>query len=97
MNKLLLALVASAFVGSGLSAFAADDMKHSKDMMKMMDVNGDGMVSKDEFMKHHEKMYESMKKNKDGMVNMKDMQMMMMHDGMMKDDAMMKDKDKMAK
>jgi Ca2+-binding EF-hand superfamily protein len=95
MNKLVLALVTSAFVGTSLSAFAADDMKHSKDMMKMMDANGDGMIAKDEFMKHHEKMYESMKKNKDGMVDMKDMQMM--HDGMMKDNAMMKDKDKMAK
>lgn len=90
MNKLLLALVASTIVGCGSSAFAAEDMKHSKDMMKMMDANGDGMISKDEFMKHHEKMYEGMKKNKDGMVDMKDMQMM--HDGMMKDDAMMKDK-----
>ena len=95
MNKLLLALVASALVGTSLSAFAADDMKHSKDMMKMMDANGDGMIAKDEFMKHHEKMYESMKKNKEGMVDMKDMQMM--HDGMMKDNAMMKDKDKRAK
>lgn len=96
MNKLLLALVASAFVGTSLPAIAADDMKHSKDMMmKMMDANSDGMISKDEFMKHHEKMYEGMKKNKEGMVDMKDMQMM--HDGMMKGNAMMKDKDKMAK
>ena len=96
MNKLLLALVASACVSISLSAFAADDMKHSKDMMmKMMDANSDGMISKDEFMKHHEKMYESMKKNKEGMIDMKDMKMM--HDGMMKDDAMMKDKDKKAK
>ena len=96
MNKLLLAFVTGTIIATSLSAFAADDMKHSKDMMmKMMDPNGDGMISKDEFMKHHEKMYEGMKKNKDGMVDMKDMQMM--HDGMMKDNAMMKDKDKMAK
>ena len=95
MNKPVLALAASTFLGISLSVFAADDMKHSKDMMKMMDANGDGMIAKDEFMKHHEKMYEGMKKNKEGMVDMKEMQMM--HDGMMKDHAMMKDKDKMAK
>ena len=41
------------------------DMK----MMKMMDTNGDGMVSKEEFMKYHEKMFDMMDKNKDGMVD----------------------------
>jgi Ca2+-binding EF-hand superfamily protein len=30
--------------------------------MKMMDVNHDGMISKEEFMGHHESMYDKMKK-----------------------------------
>ena len=67
----------------------ACDMPMAKSMgmdmgmhMKMMDTNGDGMISKEEFMKHHETMYDKMKKNSNGMVSMKDMQMMM--DGMMK-------------
>ena len=50
--------------------------------MKMMDTNGDGMISKDEFIKHHEIMYDKMKKSSNGMVSVKDMQMMM--DEMMK-------------
>ena len=50
--------------------------------MKMMDTNGDGMISKEEFMKHHEAMFDKMKKDSNGMVSIKDMHMMM--DGMMK-------------
>jgi hypothetical protein len=42
--------------------------------MNKMDVNGDGMLSKDEFMKSHEAMFDMMK-NKDGVVDMKNMQM----------------------
>ena len=44
--------------------------------MKAMDVNSDGMVSKDEFMSYHEGMYEKMKKGQNGMVSIKDMEMM---------------------
>ena len=51
--------------------------------MKMMDVNNDGMISKEEFMKYHESMYDKMKKGSGGMVSIKDIQMMM-------DDMMMK-------
>ena len=60
-------------------------MKDGKGMMMdmtMMDTNGDGMISKDEFIKHHEIMYDKMKKSSNGMVSVKDMQMMM--DEMMK-------------
>ncbi|MFT5534417.1 MAG: hypothetical protein ACI8WM_002299 [Burkholderiaceae bacterium] len=46
--------------------------KHTA-MMKEMDANGDGMISKEEFMKHHEKMFDAMPKNKDGLVDMKAM------------------------
>jgi hypothetical protein len=47
---------------------APRDMHSREDMMKKMDTNRDGMVSKEEFMKHHEEMYDKMKKNKNGMV-----------------------------
>jgi hypothetical protein len=56
------------------------DKKMDMDMgmhMKMMDVNGDGMISKEEFMKFHESMFDKMKKDSNGMVSMKDMRMMM--------------------
>ena len=87
-------ILAAAMLASTTSAFAMDDMKmgHPMDMasmMKMMDTNHDGMVSKEEFMKHHEMMFDKMKKNKMGMVEMKDMPMMQM--GMSKDMKMTKD------
>ena len=46
-------------------------------MIKTMDTNSDGMISRDEFMKHHEAMYDKMKKGSNGMVSVMDMQMMM--------------------
>lgn len=46
--------------------------KHAA-MMKEMDANGDGMISKDEFMKYHEKMFDALPKNKDGLVDLKAM------------------------
>ena len=46
-------------------------------MIKMMDTNNDGMISKDEFLKHHEAMYDQMKKGSNGMVSVMDMQKMM--------------------
>lgn len=42
-------------------------------MMKKMDANSDGMLSKNEFMTGHEQMFDMMK-NKDGVVDMKNMQ-----------------------
>ena len=44
--------------------------------MKMMDTNGDGMISRAEFNKYHAAMWTKMKKNKNGMVSMDDMKMM---------------------
>ena len=84
----------AALLFAGLSGCAPDSMmmrqgsmqggagmKGGMDM-KMMDINNDGMISKEEFMKHHESMYDKMKKGSNGMVSQKDMQMMM-HDMMM--------------
>lgn len=70
-----------AVVLLGASAAGMANHHEKSDMgmghMKMMDANGDGMISKDEFMKAHETMYDKMKKNQAGMVDMKQMHMMM--------------------
>ena len=50
-----------------------DRMMHS-DNMKMMDTNGDGMISKDEYMSYHEQRYGRMHQNSEGMVSMRDME-----------------------
>ena len=96
MKKLISIGLAAMLCGAGLSATAQDTMKKPGSMkegmamkddmgmkmdMKMMDTNGDGMISKEEFMKYHESMYDKMKKGSNGMVSMKEMEMM--HDGMM--------------
>ncbi len=77
MTKLISAVMTAALLGAGATAFAKDNMAY-RPMMdgKMMDANGDGMISKDEYMNYHESMWMKMKKNKDGMVMMKDMGMM---------------------
>lgn len=95
MNKFNSALIAAALMCTSTFAFAHNDMDH-EGMMKSMDANSDGMISKDEFMNHCQTQWDRMPKNKDGMVMMKDMQMMhkdkmMKHDQMMKDGKMMKD------
>ncbi len=77
-------------MGGSAGIAAAGDMNCHDQMamhLKMMDKNGDGMISKDEYMKFHETMWDKMKKNSDGKVSLKDMEMH--HDGM-KHDEMMK-------
>ncbi|NML86442.1 hypothetical protein [Polaromonas sp.] len=92
MKKVIYLGLAVTFL-IGLSGCAQDGMMKQDSMnggmamkdgmgMKMMDTNGDGMISKDEFIKHHEMMYDKVKKSSNGMVSVKDMQMMM--DEMMK-------------
>ena len=87
MTKLISPGVA-ALLFAGISGCAQDGMMKQDSMkgriamkdgmgMQMMDVNSDGMISKEEFMKHHESMYDKMKKDSNGMVSMKDMQLMM--------------------
>jgi len=66
-------------------------MTHDQMMvvMKSMDTNGDGKISKEEYMAYYEKMWMSMKKDSSGMVDAKSM--MMQHDAMMKNQSMSKD------
>jgi hypothetical protein len=92
MNKAILALVGSALLGVGMSAVADEPMMTHEQMMMMiksMDTNGDGKISKEEYMAYHEKMWMSMKKDSNGMVDAKSM--MMQHDAMMKNQSMSKD------
>jgi Ca2+-binding EF-hand superfamily protein len=91
MNKAILVLVGSALLGVGMSAVADEPMMTHEQMMmiKSMDTNGDGKISKEEYMAYHEKMWMSMKKDSNGMVDAKSM--MMQHDAMMKNQSMSKD------
>jgi hypothetical protein len=58
MKKILCAIVGSALLGLSVSAVADDAMMSADQtsMMKMMDTNGDGKISKEEYMAYHEKM-----------------------------------------
>lgn len=102
MSKMAI-FVSVALIGASASAAPVDAKKMDMKMdMKMMDANGDGMISKDEFMKYHEMMFDKMKKNNSGMVDLKDMEMMhqnmqMMHKGMAKEKDHTPMKDKVAK
>lgn len=96
MKKFIFVLAAAALAGAGFSSFAAGDMQSGQgmmgNMMKKMDANGDGMLSKDEFMTSHEQMFDRMK-GQNGMIAMKDMPMncmgMMGQGGMMGQDHQM--------
>jgi hypothetical protein len=65
-----LAALATAVMHAPFAAAqaTAPATQQSMDMMKKMDVNKDGMVSKDEYMKFYEQKFETMDKNKDKMV-----------------------------
>jgi Ca2+-binding EF-hand superfamily protein len=85
MNRLVSALLTAVAIGIASSAVADDNT------LKMMDTNGDGMISETEYMKHHERMWKMFKKNQDGLATIQDMERA---PGMKKCDKMMKD-DKM--
>lgn len=68
MNKLLYTLCTAAVLGVATPAASAAD-----NTLKMMDTNGDGMISKTEYIRHHERMWAVYKKNKDGQVAIEDM------------------------
>lgn len=79
MNQFIGTIFIASLVLSAYSAFADDksntehamdgltqDQDHGRMSSKMMDTNGDGMVSKQEFMTHHEDMYSKMKQTNGG-------------------------------
>ncbi len=75
MKKYMPKLLAFVFMAASVSAFAqgaTDSDKSAK--WKKMDVNKDGMISKDEYMKYQEGQWNTWKKNSDGMLELKDMQ-----------------------
>jgi hypothetical protein len=83
MNQLINTLIVASLTFASYSAFAEDKtntkdsmdgltQEHSQMSSKMMDTNGDGMISKQEFMARHEDMYSKMKQTNGG-VSIKDM------------------------
>ena len=86
MRKLIAILFGAAVVGMTGSAVAQttapSTMKEEKAMtkaemrMKAMDVNNDGMISKEEFMKYHESIWEKVKRNAAGLAMVSDVDSM---------------------
>ena len=101
LNPKILAVAAVIAIAAVCPAHAKEmskgmDMSMMNDnMMKMMDTNSDGMVSKDEMMAYHEKMMGMADMNKDGMLSKDEMMSMMKmdHNTMMGKSNMMMDKD----
>ncbi|HEY8085193.1 MAG TPA: EF-hand domain-containing protein [Methylophilaceae bacterium] len=57
----------AAGVGSG-----GESQLHSMEMMKMIDANGDHMVSKDEFMTYYGSIFDALDTDKDGTIDAKE-------------------------
>jgi Ca2+-binding EF-hand superfamily protein len=57
----------AAMIGSG-----GESQLHSMEMMKMIDANGDHMVSKDEFMDYYGKIFDELDSDKDGSIDAKE-------------------------
>jgi hypothetical protein len=60
--------VATAHAPFAIAQSGAATTQQSMDMMKKMDTNTDGMVSKNEYMAFYEQKFDAMDKNKDKMV-----------------------------
>ena len=57
-----------------LSGKTKGKMGKSKKMLKKMDANNDGMISRDEFDRQHEKKFGKMDRNKDGVLDTKELE-----------------------
>ena len=64
MNKIICSAFAAALSLSAFSATAATSS--AGQISKMMDTNGDGVISKDEYMAYHEQAYDNMKQTEGG-------------------------------
>jgi Ca2+-binding EF-hand superfamily protein len=88
MKKLVFVMMSAAAFAFALPALADEHagtgdkmmedhkgmmMDHHKDMMKMMDTNNDGKVSKAEFSAFHEKKFNEMDTNHDGSMDADEM------------------------
>ncbi len=76
MNKIIYSLCAVGLLSASLSAVAALDSttkssskssSSSSIDWSVMDTNGDGLISRDEFMSYQERSYDGMQKNSSGM------------------------------
>ena len=69
-KKLITVLTTVLFVCAfGISHVYADHHGGGKDKMKMMDTDGDGAVSKEEFMSHKEQRFLEKDANGDGVIS----------------------------
>lgn len=64
MNKIICSAFAAALTLSAFSATAATNSPGQ--ISKMMDTNGDGVISKDEYMAYHQQAYSNMKQTEGG-------------------------------
>jgi hypothetical protein len=91
MYRLFTATVAAVLVVAAASMLMAQETKPRMDrmhsgmqMMKHMDADGNGEISREEFMQAHEKMFDSMDENGDGTLDQEEqgkmMQKMKHHD-----------------
>ena len=91
MKTAMLGVFGTILLGLSVASVADDSMmNHDRmtTMMKEMDTNGDGEISKEEFMAYHEKMWDKLKKNSNGTVDEKSLMMQMMHVGSMGNKSM---------
>ncbi len=73
MKRNHLALALAAALSLGVAPYATAQQK-GMDMVKTMDADKDGMISKSEFMKKMEAMWDSMDKGKKGRLTPEDVQ-----------------------
>lgn len=75
MNKIIYSLCAAGLLSASFSAAAVDNTTKSSSKSSsssstdwsVMDTNGDGLISRDEFMSYQERTYDGMQKNSSGM------------------------------
>ena len=84
MYRLLAATVTAVLVVGAASMLMAQEPERRMDrthqgmqMMKRMDADGNGEISREEFMQAHEKMFDAMDENGDGTLDQEELSAMM--------------------